>query len=82
MGAEHSEGLEVRGVVEVVTVLLQPVADHRRQHTGSRTRDGDMVITELRADTAWGVKHLPARAHGIIQADCGFFSTGTKTTGS
>lgn len=29
LGAQQSEGLEVGGVVEVVAVLLQPVADHR-----------------------------------------------------
>lgn len=61
----------MRGVVEVVAVLLEPVADHRQQRTVSRTRDADVLTTDLHelcANAVWDVKHSPARADGIIQA--------------
>lgn len=71
VGAQQSEGLEVRRAIEVVAMLLQPVADHWRQYTASRTRRrhvDNRLVDELRANTAWELKHLPARADGIIQA--------------
>lgn len=66
MGAEQSQGLEVRGVAEVVAMLLEPVADHRRQRTAERTKDADNRLRRAPSQTLRGTRNTHLRGQTAL----------------